>query len=89
MLEGDCDAQLLMRRRVQDWVNRETIHAKVTAVMSAAAFQSYIRWSHWGAVMNLILGTLAFTLPFNVMIFYLSAFFPILIVTSDAYFFSM
>lgn len=46
MFEGDCDAQLLMRRQVQDQVNRETIHAKVTAVMSAAAFQSYISWSH-------------------------------------------
>lgn len=46
MLEGDCDEQLPMRRKVQDQVNRETIHAKMTAVMSAAAFQSYISWSH-------------------------------------------
>lgn len=46
MFEGDCDAQLPMRRQVQEKVNRETIHAKVTAVMSAAAFQSYISWSH-------------------------------------------
>lgn len=46
MFEGDCDAQLPMRRQVQDQVNRETIHAKVTAVMSAAAFQSYISRSH-------------------------------------------
>lgn len=46
MFEGDCDAQLPMRRQVQHQVNRETIHAKMTAVMSAAAFQSYISWSH-------------------------------------------